>query len=155
MHCRKDGFTAVGKKVCYQLVTVLLLEHNTYWSSTMTSSCWVYCRARRRARSLASDLHGENMCREICLMFSRNTVLWDCGCLKRHYSPRVYKVEDTQFIRQGGSQAVCIHHYVVVKESSICVEEVHLCCCNLCNTWMTVAHCTKKHTVIVYSLSMF
>lgn len=28
----------------------------TYWSRTMASSAWVWARARRRARSLASDL---------------------------------------------------------------------------------------------------
>lgn len=28
----------------------------THWSKTITSSCFVYCRASRRARSLASDL---------------------------------------------------------------------------------------------------
>ena len=44
-----------------------------------------------------------------------------------YYLPGVNKVEHTQFLRQGGSQAVGIHHYVVVQESSICVQEVHLC----------------------------
>lgn len=31
-------------------------EQDTHWSSTMTSSCWVYCCASRKARSLASEL---------------------------------------------------------------------------------------------------
>lgn len=33
----------------------------TYWSKTITSSCFVYCRANLRARSLASDLQLKNL----------------------------------------------------------------------------------------------
>lgn len=43
--------------------------------------------------------------------------MWGCGYIKQHYLPRVNEVEDTQFLRQGGSQAVCIQDYVVVQES--------------------------------------
>lgn len=64
-----------------------------------------------------------------------------------YYLPRVNKVEDTQFLRQGGSQAVCIHDYVVVQESCICVQEVHLFCCSFCNAGVTVAHYKRKYTV--------
>lgn len=70
-----------------------------------------------------------------------------CGCITQHHLPRVHKVEDTQFLRQSGSQAVCIQDYVVMQESGVCVQKVHLCCCSLCNAGVTVANYNRKHTV--------
>lgn len=61
--------------------------------------------------------------------------------------PWINKVEHTQFLRQGGSQAVCIQDYVVVEESWICVQKVHLCCCSCSNAGVTVAHYKRNHTV--------
>lgn len=45
----------VTDKQVYSRMSVAL-KQDIYWSSTMTSSCWVYCWAKRRARSFASDL---------------------------------------------------------------------------------------------------
>lgn len=55
----KEEFIVIDKQVYFSEGECVALEHNTYWSSTMTSSCWVYCCARRRARSLASELSEE------------------------------------------------------------------------------------------------
>lgn len=60
------------------------------------------------------------------------------------YLPRVNKVKDTELTGQGGGQTVCVQDYVVVQETRICVQEVHLCRCGLCDTGVTVAHCDKK-----------
>lgn len=46
--------TSVGQGLCVSF------ELDTHWSSTITSSCWVYCCASRKARSLASELYIKN-----------------------------------------------------------------------------------------------
>lgn len=66
------------------------------------------------------------------------------------YSPRVNKVEDTQFLGEGSSQAVSIQDYVVMQESWICVQDVHLSCCSLCDGGVTMTH-LEKHT---YNMSV-
>lgn len=115
---------------------------NTYWSSTMTSSCWVYCCAKRRARSFASELSRTT---GVKAQVRRGfTSLWVCACVR--FLPRVDKVEDTQSLGQGGSQALCVQDYVVMQESWVCVQEVHLCCCGLSDAGVTVAHCNREHT---------
>lgn len=64
------------------------------------------------------------------------------------YLPWVNKVKDTELTGQGRGQTVCVQDYVVVQETRICVQEVHLCCCGLCYTGVTVAHCDKKVFVL-------
>lgn len=56
--------------VLFEKHVVDMTGQDTYWSSTTTSSCRVYCCAKRRARSLASDL-SHNMC-------SHWKVIWLC-----------------------------------------------------------------------------
>lgn len=59
-------------------------------------------------------------------------------------SPRVNKVKDAELPGQGGGQAVCVQNYVVVQETGICVQEVHLRRRGLRDPGVTVAHCDKK-----------
>lgn len=121
------------------------MEQNTYWSRTTTSSCWVYWHAKRRARSLASELSGKKRCN--CTLENAFFKEYERAT---EYSPRVNKVEDTQFLGEGSSQAVSIQDYVVMQESWICVQDVHLSCCSLCDGGVTMTH-LEKHT---YNMSV-
>lgn len=62
--------------------------------------------------------------------------------IKNHNSdlPRVNKIADREFLRQGGCESLCILNKVVMQEARVCVEQLHLFCCSLYHVWMAVAH---------------
>lgn len=55
-HIKDFGFKELHSKIFN------IKEEGPYCSSTTTSSCWVYCRARRSARSFASELRVKVSC---------------------------------------------------------------------------------------------
>lgn len=135
-----ESHSLYDKHVRSYWTRVNVLECKSHWSRTMTSSCWVYCWARRSARSLASELLRQNE-----LHWERNHSAGGGGVLnKQLYLPRVNKIEDRQFLGQCGSQSFCIQNYVVMQESCICIQQVHLLYSSLCNTGVTMSHCNFK-----------
>lgn len=124
-------------------------RQHTHWSSTMTSSCWVYCCASRKARSLASELYERHT------RISDNFIQGFCIQTTIVYLPRIDEVEDRQVVVQAGSQALGIQDNVVMQESRICVQNVHLRSSSFCYRGMAMTHCRRRQKSTTFTCAKF
>ncbi len=69
-----------------------------------------------------------------------------CGVWDHAFIPRVDKVAHRELVWQRGLQLLCIYHQVVVQETRVGVEQLHLTSAGLHHIWVTVAHWMEERT---------